>query len=254
MATQKSNTISILHECCLYRAPALILEAGTDFVCQARFESVSLDSVSLCLFEEINHSLEASDLFISLSHKGECYAFFSKAMEYRSNGFHLPVYMTLQLPSKIIGMERRMSHRVVIGEDLVPWVRVSTKNGRILLPKAKDISLTGMMIEFDSAEDPNLQPPEELWLELRLDKDAVLLKSVIKQRNGTRYSLAFPEAIATNQGIYAPQSLPKIVDALERAWIRERMRLGKPEPVLKKSRADKPELVLGNKTLHQGIC
>lgn len=254
MATQKSNTISILHECCLYRAPALILEAGSGFVCHARFESVSLETVTLCLFEEIDHSLETSDLFISLAHKGDCYAFFSKMLEYRDHEFQFPVYITLQLPSKIIGMERRMSHRVVIGEDLVPWVRASTKDGRVLLPRAKDISLTGMMIEFDSAEDPNLQPPEVLWLELRLDNDAALLKSVIKHRNGHRYSLAFPEAIATNQGIYAPQTLPKIVDALERAWFQERMRPGKPELVVRKMCADKPELVINNRFLHQGVC
>jgi hypothetical protein len=123
--------------------------------------------------------------------------------------------MILQLPNRIIGMERRMCYRVAIGEEVVPLVRVSTQEGPILLPKPIDISLTGMMIEFDPAEDPDLQPRAELWLELRLDDDEVLLRCIVKHRTGHRYSLVFPEVFATKHGIYAPQPLRKIVRSLE---------------------------------------
>lgn len=215
MATLKSDAISILHECCLCRAPALILDPDSDSIWHARLEAVTLESVTLCLFEEFNHSIEASSLFISFSHKGNCCAFLATVLECRNNESHLPFYMTLQLPSKIIGMERRMCYRVAIGEDVVPLVRVSTEEGQILLPKPKDISLTGMMIDFDPAEDPDLQPRAELWLELRLDDDEVLLKGIVKHRNDHRYSLVFPEVFATKHGIYAPQPLRKIVKSLE---------------------------------------
>lgn len=208
--------------------PALVLAPESDLVWHAHFESVSLESVTLHLLEEVSHSFETSSLFVSFSHSDKFYAFIARVLEYQNNPPQPSSYLILQLPSQIIGMERRMSYRVAIGEKVVPLVRLSTGESRILLPKPKDLSLTGILVEFDEVEDPDLLPQAELWLELILDDDAVLLKSVIKRREGHRYSLFFPEVL-TKHGVYAPPPLRKIVKSLESNLLQERVHPDKPE-------------------------
>lgn len=222
MVTLDCDTISTLHECCLYQAPVLILNPSLDQIYYARFESVSKKSFTLCLLEETHRSLNTQCYVITFSYKGNCCAFFATVLDYQENANQLPAYLTFQLPSRIIGLERRSSWRVAIGEKVVPLVRLSTVDGRVLHPKPKDLSLTGIMIEFDEIEDPDLQPASELWLELGLDDHEVLLKSVIKRRDGPRYFLFFPEA-ATSDGIHAPLPLRKIIDALDRAQMQEKL-------------------------------
>ena len=226
MVTLQPDTISILRGCCSYRAPAIILDPELDLIWQARFESVSQESFTLFLLEKTSNSLKASRYFISFAYNGLCCAFFTGILEYQSDP-HSPVSsLTLQLPSKIIGMERRMSHRISIGKKVVPLVYLYTTEGQTLHPKPKNLSLTGIMVEFDSVEDPDLLPPAEVGLELRLGDHAVQLKSLINRRDGHSYFLSFPEVISKD-GVNAPQPLQKIVESLERTWIQERVRMAK---------------------------
>ena len=241
MVALGSGTISFLHECCSSMAPVLILDPNSSSVCHAHFESVSLESVTLVLLENVNHLFEDSNLLISFSHYVDCYTFFAKVIEFQDNTNNSFAYLRMQLPNRIIRMERRMSYRVAIGEKVVPSVRLSMGRSRILFPKPKDLSLTGMSVEFHETEDPNLSPQTELWLELHLDEYEVLLKSIINRRDGNSYSLYFPEVL-TKQGVFAPASLRKIVESLERALLQEGGRSDKPEQIIKlKSPASRAE-------------
>jgi hypothetical protein len=224
MDTLEPGTIAILHECCSYRAPAIILNPESDLICSARFASISQNSITLHLSAEASRFLEASRFFISFSHNGNCCAFFSTVLEYQTASHLSPPSVTFQLSGKIIGLEKRMSYRVPIGNMVMPLVRLFTPIGRILLPKPIDLSLTGIMVEFDEMEDPELLPTVELKIELRLDTHVVQLKSVVKRRDGHRYGLYFPEVVSKH-GVNAPESLRKIVESLERALLQERARL-----------------------------
>lgn len=213
MIILEPGAISVLHECCSKKTPAIILDPESDLFWHARFESLSEESFTLCLLQKTNNSLKAPRFFITFAHRGFCCAFFAKVLEYRSDPSLSSSSLILQLPSKITNTERRMFKRIPIGKMVVPLVRVSIEENRILHPKPTNLSLTGIMVEFDAAEDPDLLPPAEFELELRLGDHAVRLKSVIKHRDGRRYSLLFPEVV-TKDGIDAPQPLRKIVDIL----------------------------------------
>ena len=78
-----SGAALMLHECCFYKVPALVLDPESDLVWQARFESISKESVTLHLFEESNRSFEPSRLFVSFY--GNCCSFFATVLEYQSN-------------------------------------------------------------------------------------------------------------------------------------------------------------------------
>lgn len=231
MISLESGPISVLHECCSSMAPALILDPTSDVAWHAHFESISLESVTLRLLEMISCSFETSNLFVSFSHRGNCCTFFAKVLEYQSNSPKSFSSLSLELPHQIIIMERRMSYRVPIGKKTVPSVRLLIGESQIFHPKPKDLSLTGISVEFHETEDPDLPLQTELWLELRLDDHEALLKSTIKRRKGHRYSLFFPEVL-TDQGIHAPQSLRIIVESLEHAMILEKSGLDKPDNIL----------------------
>lgn len=230
MTAPKSDTLSRLHECCTYRVPALILDPRSDLIWHARLEAVSLESVTLGLFDETHNFLKSPRYFISFTHNGICCAFSAKVLGYQSNRPPSFSSLTLELPSKIIDMERRMSHRIPIAETMVPSVRLYTTENRRLRPKPKDLSLTGIMIEFDPADNPDLPPETEVGLELRLDNDSVRLKSIIRHRDGNNYFLFFTDVI-TEYGINAPEPLRKIVESLERAWFEERIHQDRKENI-----------------------
>ena len=231
MVMLESETISVLYECCSNMAPVLILDPKSSLGWHARFESLASESVTFRLFEPASHSFENSNLLVSFSHYGNCCSFFSAFLEYQCNESRSFHRLTLQLPRQIIVMERRLSYRVPIGNTVVPSVRLSTAKGGTFFPKPKDLSLTGISVEFDETKDPDLSPSVELWLELHLDNHAVLLKSEIKRRDGRRYSLFFPEVI-TEHGVCAPMPLRKIVQSLESALLQERIHSDKPESIL----------------------
>jgi hypothetical protein len=115
-----------------------------------------------------------------------------------------------------------MSYRIVVGENIVPLVHLYAAEKPTLTPKPKDISLTGIMIEFDPPDDPDLTPEMEVWLNLSLDGYSVRLRAVVRHREDNRYFLFFPEVV-TKHGINAPQPLRNIIETLERAWFEERI-------------------------------
>ena len=221
MANLNPGIVTILKECCSYRVPALILNPELGLVFHSYFFEVSKDSVTLNLINNIGRWLKTPRLFISFSHNGNCCAFFAEIMEYQDKSSLYSPALKLKLSSKIIGMESRMSHRVPIEGKFTPLVRLFTKEGGVHLPKPIDLSLTGILVEFNKAEDPDFLPSDELRLELRLDEYAIQLKAVVKRRDGRRYGLFFPE-IVTNHGLHSPQTLRKIVAFLESALLQER--------------------------------
>jgi hypothetical protein len=97
-----------------------------------------------------------------------------------------------EITTKVIGTEARMANRVPIGKKPAPFARLSTQDGPILLPIPIDISLTGILVEFAAAEDPDLTPSEEADLELRLGDDTIHLRAELRRRDGHRYGLFFP--------------------------------------------------------------
>jgi len=214
MSTTEADILPVLQSCCSCRAPAIILNSESGFVCQARFASVSQESVTFHLSKEISPFPETLSFFVSFSLKGNCCTFFATVLEYLKNPPPSPPSLTLQLPTQIIDIKALRSSRIPIGKKMVPLVRLRTADNRILLPKPVDLSQTGILVEFEEAEDPDLSPSAELGLELYLDPHTVFLKSIVKRRDGHRYGLFFPE-VHTKDGIAAPQSFRKIIESLE---------------------------------------
>ncbi|MBN2320092.1 MAG: PilZ domain-containing protein [Acidobacteria bacterium] len=218
MITITPEMMALFRECCSFKASALILNPETNFVCHAHFASVSQDSVTFHLINRVRQLLKAPRLFISFSQNGICNAFFAAIVEYKDNLPLSPESISVQLATKIYGMETRVSYRFPIRGREGLFVRLLLANGRTLFPKPIDLSLTGILIEFDETEDPDLLSPSEVELELRLEAHSVQLKAVIKRRDGHRYGLFFPETV-TSGGINAPSSLRLITMALERALL-----------------------------------
>jgi len=217
------NTVELLRDCCSCGAPAIILSPEMGAVCHARFTAVSPESVTLDLSEGTNLLPEGTRCCISFSHGGSSCAYFATVLEYQHVPPPEPSHLILEITAKVIGTEARTAYRVPIGKKPAPCARLSTQDGQILLPIPIDISLTGILVEFATAEDPDLTPSEEVDLELHLGDDTVHLRAEVRRRDGHRYGLFFPETV-TKCGVQAPQSLRNIVENLERAWLQKRVR------------------------------
>ena len=212
-----------LRECCLYHAPAIILNVEAAAVCyHARLASLSSESISLEVAGETRALSKGTRCCVSFVHRGDSHAFFSNVVEYQQNPPPQLSHLVLEIPSQIVGIEARMAFRVPVEWKSKLSVRMTPKSGRAATPRAIDLSLAGILIEFTEQNDPNLPIGTETEIELRSGTDSVRLKAEVRRRVGRQYGLFFPEVV-TRQGMVPPEPLKKIVTTLERHWLKGRI-------------------------------
>ena len=87
----------------------------------------------------------------------------------------------------------------------------------------KNISLTGIFIEFPDGDTPDLNIDSEVELTVQLENKALALRGLIRRREANGYGILFPECLRKGE-VYPPDSLRQMVMELQRRWIQNRMK------------------------------
>ena len=114
-----------------------------------------------------------------------------------------------------IAVERRRSLRVPTNAGL--WVQAKTDDGRVVNAQLRDLSLSGMFLEFLRGDDPGLPVNARISLELRLNHLRANLAGWIRRRVGSSYGIAFQHDAET--GMESPDELRRIYMTLRQQKI-----------------------------------
>ena len=115
----------------------------------------------------------------------------------------------------------RRSFRVPVLSSSELRVTVTAADRRRRTAQALDISFTGLLLELSETEDPNWPVWTPLQLELRHKNEVVHIKTLVHRRPKRHYGLLFPDVVS-NGNINPPETLRRMVAALERHWLQHR--------------------------------
>jgi hypothetical protein len=208
-----SNITKALHECCNYKAPAIILNTAARQAYRARLASLSGSSVALEVWEDIAPLLAEPRLGVSFVYRGNSCAFFATVLEYLPSPPPQVSRLVLEIPTKIVGIDARLAQRVPIKRNSGLRVRVTTRDGRSWAPRPIDLSLTGILIEFPAGKTPDLAVGSKIELELCLGSEVAELTGEVRRRIKHQYGLFFRK-VFSKRGISPPLPLRRIVETL----------------------------------------
>lgn len=220
---KENQIVSILSEQCARLNIARVITSDLGLICQARFSSLSAESV---LFELLDPPETAYFRPLSLSvvsfNSGRRHCIFlSSVIHFKEDEEFRIGQLLLRIPSDIIAAESRIAFRVPLGRDTELRVRVVDENGKTWNPKPLDISMTGIMIEFPADDVPSFQTDDWLQVELRMNDHVERLKGFVRRCEGRGYGLIFPEVLRGAE-FDPPAEFRTIVNTLERNWLRSR--------------------------------
>jgi hypothetical protein len=217
------NPAEILQECCKSRAHAIILTLQEKRVYyHARLFSISDNSLTLRLTRKlIKAPVPGSTCYFSFIRENSNLSFFSNVLQYHHNSPDRHADLILDIHSGTMRSETRLAYRVNVTPASQLVVSLITNSGLILRPKARDLSLIGIGIDFTGEEvSPKLEVGSIVEIDLRLPPDDVKLKGEVRQRLKMKYGIRFT-SVVNKYGIKPPPALKNILSALEREWLRE---------------------------------
>ena len=212
-----SDVQSILTASCTGHQPAKILL--DDGLLETRFEAVAKDTVTFVLMQPTGTPVTPLSLccVTFLSSERTC-AFVGKVHK-----FAYPS-LVLQLPTQISVAEGRVAYRVPITMDTGLKVRVKTQDAVVRDVEAIDISLAGMLIAVAKTKSSAIAIGAELDVELRLDDEIVRVSGIVRRQAGAnQYGIFFPDCVVKGE-LRPPDDLLRMVNVLERTWLRNRDR------------------------------
>jgi hypothetical protein len=216
------NATEILTECCKKKKvhAAILLLGEKRVYYHAWLVSVSDNLLYLRLTRKLNEApAPGSSCHISFTYRNNGFSFFSSVLEYRHSLFDKHGELILDISSGIIRSEPSLAYRanVLSASQLV--INIITRDGLILSPRVKALSLIGIGVAFNgTSANPKLMVGSFVEIEIRLPPYEVKLKGEVKHRIGSKY-LIFFSTVPTKDGVNPPETLKSIVGALERGWL-----------------------------------
>lgn len=212
----------LLRELCEAEREALILGPAAGRVWRARFTELLDDGVILALppGEEAAPIGPATHLCVTFSFENRAGVFLASVFEVRGRSPEVPSErLVVGIPDQVLLAGRRLSFRVPIPSRRGLELVLRRSDGTELRPEPLDISLTGMGIQFELAEDPELAVGEQLDASLRLFETVAEIPVVVRRsRDRGRYGLFF-QPVALGPDIDPPEEIRAIFKALERRWL-----------------------------------
>lgn len=227
----KGAAARLLRQCCRHAAPAIVISDGAGVIHEARFSEVQQDTVSINLFVDAVAARSLAFAPGSFCHVcftgGRAHSFLAPIRSFRRSAPPLNVpRLTLTVPLEILGAETRTTFRIPLLDNSGLTVKGAI-DAQTRMPRPLDISLGGMLLEFDDVEDPELPVDSSFGVELALEDLATKLTGVVRRRRDQRYGLLFREVLRCGD-VRPPESLREIVKRLERRWMRDRQRVRGP--------------------------
>jgi len=231
LAIDSADISRTLWEFCVNGAPAVVITLDERGVYQARFVSMSKDSVTLDLLTEPAEGTFSPDSVCSVSfHLGNRAGIFLATVRELVPPRAAPQAhsLVLNLPRLVIRGETRRTFRLPVAQDLGVNVTLVDERGGQLTPRLLDISLGGMLVEFPIGQDPEFESGTSVRAEIRHRNHNVRLQGEIRRRERRQYGILFVD-ILQEGNIDPPEALRTILKAIEARWQEERART-KPAP------------------------
>jgi len=223
MIEVKPEVLEALRECCAYRAPIVMIDTGAGRVYHARLAAVTEECITVEVADPSEAPPEKTNCCVSFACRGESRAFFVRVLRHVQQPPPGLLRVNLEISSGPMGLEARMAFRVPVGTRQGVAVRLTLGDDTVLAPRPVDLSLTGILVEFEPHEDPHLAPGTRVEIELRLDLDSVRLNAEVVHRTMSRYGLYFPDVVHRG-GISPPEALMRIVEILDKTWLQDQVR------------------------------
>jgi hypothetical protein len=204
--------LEVLQECASYKAPAIILNTETGIRCHVRIQSASRENVVLELMEPWMLVAPRTIFCISFRYRNESLAFASKLLEARRSPF--PGTLVIELPPTICGIEARSAFRVPVLPKSGLLINIINCEGARFIARPVNLSLTGILVNFEDLLDPELELGPGITAELTLAQYTVKLAGEVRNRNGHEYGILFREVI-TSKGFAPPEELREIFAIVE---------------------------------------
>ena len=220
---ETNQIVSMLGAQCARLNTARIITSDLGLLCQARFSALSAESILFELLDppETAYFRPLSLSVVSFNSGSRHCIFLSSVIHFKEDEEFRIGQLLLRIPSDIIAAESRIAFRVPLGRDTELRVRVVDENGKTWTPRAINISMTGILIEFPADDVPGFQTDDWLQVELRMNDHVERLKGFVRRCEGRGYGLIFPEVLQGAE-FDPPAALRTIVNTLERNWLRSR--------------------------------
>ena len=121
--------------------------------------------------------------------------------------------------STINESNQRKSFRIPVlpSSGLSARLRISQKTWSVT---PKNISLTGIFVEFPHGDTPGLEKDSDVDLTIQLNSKAVTLRGVVRRRKANGYGILFPECLRDKE-VCPPESFRNMVMELQRRWLQK---------------------------------
>jgi len=198
---------------------AVVILPDFDFTSHARFAELTDDSVSLDLVSDVTDEPKLlATCTVSFYREGRAHIFISSVREFgRPNAGGFP-RLVLRLPKQIVGTDVRETFRVPVVESAPLEVALTAGGGGPYQPRALDVSLGGMQLEFSADADPDLAVGTPCSVSLTLAKAVVELDGEIRRRSKHQYGVFFSGILKAGE-LRPPDTYRAIIIALERLWL-----------------------------------
>ncbi|MGB6043641.1 MAG: PilZ domain-containing protein [Pirellulales bacterium] len=204
-------------DCVANNRGAFVMFPELDAFCPANFVQMHRDSLEFQLpTETVKGIHKASVCCVTFQDKSMLHVFLSLIINFRKLSQFDLARLTVATPRRV----RRSALRVRVPENSGLVVRVTADGGFLWAPRAVNLSIDGVLLDFGKNDAPNLPVGIRLDVVMMLGTDAVTLNAEVSRRDGHQYGLKFRNVYAGSD-LKPPSVLRRIVQRLERQCVQE---------------------------------
>jgi hypothetical protein len=210
------STLSILSECCICHSSAAVAFPALQTLYRGEFEGLSDRELTLRLLPNDSGDFHTDCLCcVTFNYEYRPHVFLSSVLSHGGESVGTTRPLTLEVPAQILVENRRIAFRVPVDRDSGLRVWVTTRDGQTWTPETRNLSVAGMLVEFDRAAAPRLEAGDLIEVLLQMAAHEIRLEAEVKRRDGDAYGLFFPKSL-DGRKLRPPADLDAIVRALDR--------------------------------------
>ena len=214
MRSRRLNRRLFAH-CVASELGAFVMFPELDRLCPAKFASMRRNSLEFQLpAENIPGINDASVCCITFENGSIQHAFLTLISIYRKLSHFDPARLTVAQPRHVYGEQRRSATRVAVPAKSGLVVRVAADGGYLWAPRAVNVSVTGILLNFGELDPPNLPVGMRLDVVMVLGVDTATINAEILRRNRHEYALRFRD-VHEAAALAPPIGLLRIIKKLE---------------------------------------
>ncbi len=216
-----SGILAAIRECCASRQSALVVAVGMGTVHDATFEAISDEVLTLGLKdpEAQAHFQPMGLVFVMFQMSIGANAFMVHVRDIESEGEL--AQLNLLPPTNALSAKGRSVFRIPLIADHGLEVRVVLEEGRAVVARGVDISVAGVQVEFDRADDPGLSVGDVVGIELCHGARSVQLNGLVRRHADSGYGFSFPGCMTEGELSPRPE-LQEMVATIQRHWLDHR--------------------------------